>query len=244
MKSSNPVLRESVFKNVSHNSTNYMTINGTMNQLLLFLIVLFIGAYFSWANSIILLEYLTVIMISSIVLTIILAIIITFKKELAQSLGYVYALVEGFLLGLISIFFETMYPGIVINAIGLTFATAFIMLFIYKNKWIKVTEKFRIGMFCAIGAIMLLYVVSIILGFFGVSIPMIHSNGPLGIGFSLVVVTIAALSLILDFDLIEKLSNQHVPKYMESYGAFALLVTLIWLYLEILRLLAKLQSRR
>jgi len=221
-----------------------MTMNGTMNQFLLFLLVLFFGAYLSWSNIEALTPYVTPILIVSIVVTLILAIIISFNMKLAQSLGYIYALLEGFLIGIISIFFEMMFPGIVFQAVGLTFATAFIMLFIYKNKWIKVTEKFRMGMFAAIGSIIMIYFVSIILGFFGINIPLIHSNGPIGILFSVVVVIIAALTLILDFDMIDRLCHEKVPKYMESYGAFALLVTMIWLYLEILRLLSKLQSRR
>jgi uncharacterized YccA/Bax inhibitor family protein len=243
MKSSNPVLRENMFKNMSHNSTNHMTIEGTMNKFLLFLLVLLVGGYLSWSNAVALADYILPILIISFIGTLIIAIIISFKMHLAQSLGYLYALMEGFLLGLISAFFEMAYPGIVIQAIGLTFATAFIMLFIYKNRWIKVTEKFKIGMFCAIGAIMLIYFISMILSLFGINMPMIHENGPVGIIFSIIVVVIAALTLILDFDMIENLSNQKVPKYMESYGAFALIVTLVWLYLEILKLLSKLQSR-
>jgi uncharacterized YccA/Bax inhibitor family protein len=131
----------------------------------------------------------------------------------------------------------------VIQAVALTFGTLFCLLAAYKSRLIKVTENFKLGIVAATGAICLIYLVSIIMGFFGASIPMIHSSGPLGIGFSLFVVTIAALNLVLDFDFIERGSEMGAPKYMEWYGAFGLVVTLVWLYIEILRLLSKLRRR-
>ena len=139
---------------------------------------------------------------------------------------------------------ELSYPGIVIQAVGLTFGTLFSLLLAYKSGLIKVTQNFRMGVFAATGAIALFYLVSMVLGFFNIQIPMIHQSGPIGIGFSLFVVGIAALNLVLDFDFIEQGAHSGAPKYMEWYGAFGLLVTLIWLYLEILRLLAKLRDRR
>ena len=135
------------------------------------------------------------------------------------------------------------YPGIAIQAIGLTFGTLASLLFFYKSGLIKPTENFRLMIFSATFGIMILYLVSFVMSFFGSGIGFIHSNGIFGIGFSLFVVCIAALNLVLDFDFIEQGAENSLPKYMEWYGAFSLMVTLIWLYLEILRLLAKLRSR-
>jgi len=138
---------------------------------------------------------------------------------------------------------EQRYPGIAIQAVGLTFGTLLAMLLAYKSGVIRATEKFKIGVFAATGGIMLLYLVDIVLHFFNRPIPFIHEGTPVGVAFSLFVVVIAALNLVLDFDLIETGVNNGAPKYMEWYGAFGLMVTLIWLYLEILRLLAKARRR-
>ncbi|MFA6379469.1 MAG: Bax inhibitor-1/YccA family protein, partial [Candidatus Omnitrophota bacterium] len=155
-----------------------------------------------------------------------------------------YALVEGVVIGCISFFFEKLYPGIVIQAVGLTFGTLFALLLAYQSRIIKVTQNFRLGVIAATGGIALYYLASMILsGFFKIQVPLIHESTPLGIGFSVVVVVIAALNLVLDFDFIEKGAQANAPKYMEWYGAFGLMVTLIWLYLEILRLLAKTRRR-
>ena len=156
----------------------------------------------------------------------------------------IYAVIEGVFLGVISSMMESKFPGIVMQAVGLTFGVLFALLVAYKSKMIKVTDNFRLGVVAATGGIAILYFISIIMGFFGARIPFIHESGPLGIGFSLFVVVIASLNLVLDFDFIEKGAEYNAPKYMEWYGAFGLLVTLIWLYIEILRLLAKLNSRR
>ena len=144
-------------------------------------------------------------------------------------------------LGGISAIFEAQYPGIAIQAIGLTFGTLGVLLFAYKSGWIKPTENFRLIIVAATGGIAILYLISFIMGFFGSSIGFIHSNGLFGTGFSLFVVAIAALNPVLDF--IEAAAEQGAPKYIEWFGAFSLMVTLIWLYLEILRLLEKLRSR-
>ena len=137
----------------------------------------------------------------------------------------------------------TMFPGIVIQAVSLTFGVFFILLFCYKSGLIKATENFKMGVVAATGAIGLVYLASMVMNMFGSSIPFIHEGGMMGIGFSLVVVVVAALNLILDFDFIEKAAEQGAPKYMEWFGAFGLMVTLVWLYLEMLRLLSKLSSR-
>ena len=139
--------------------------------------------------------------------------------------------------------FEMRFPGIVMQAVGLTFGTLAALLVAYRSGLIRATENFKLGVVAATGGIALLYLANIVMGFFGKSMPFIHDSGWLGIGFSAVVVVIAALNLVLDFDFIENGVEQGAPKYMEWYAAFGLLVTLIWLYLEILRLLSKLQSR-
>jgi len=146
--------------------------------------------------------------------------------------------------GGISARFESMFPGIVIQAVGLTFTTLFSLLMAYKSGWIRVTENFRLMVVAATGGICCLYLVNFAMSFFGARIPYIHESGLIGIGFSLFVVGIASANLVMDFDFIEKGAERGAPKFMEWYGAFGLMVTLVWLYLEILRLLAKLNSRR
>ena len=154
-----------------------------------------------------------------------------------------YALFQGLALGGISAIFEAQFPGIVIQAVGLTFGTLGCLLLAYRSGLIRATENFKLGVTAATGAIFVLYMISFVMGFFGSSIPFIHESGLLGIGFSLFVVVIAALNLVLDFDFIENAAEQGAPKFLEWYGAFGLIVTLVWLYLEILRLLAKLRGR-
>ena len=172
------------------------------------------------------------------------ALVTVFKKHLAHITAPIYALAQGLFLGGLSSTFEVQYPGIVIQAIGLTFGTLFCLLGAYKSGMIKVTENFKLGLVAATGGLMMVYFVSIILGMFGVNLGFLYGNGLMGIGFSVVVVVIAALNLVMDFDFIESGEEMGAAKYMEWYGAFGLMVTLIWLYIEILRLLAKLQSRR
>ena len=174
----------------------------------------------------------------------IVAIATSFKKTWAPITTPVYAALEGVALGGISVIFESQYPGIVSQAVFLTFGTLAALLLAYRSGLVRATENFKLGIFAATGGIALLYLASFVLGFFGMSVPLIHSSGTWGILFSLFVVVIAALNLVLDFDFIETGVERGAPKYMEWYGAFGLLVTLVWLYLEILRLLAKLQSRR
>jgi uncharacterized YccA/Bax inhibitor family protein len=156
----------------------------------------------------------------------------------------IYAALEGLALGGISAVFESRYPGIVSQAVFLTFGTLAALLIAYRSGWIKATENFKLGVVAATGGIFFVYLISFVLSFFGVSIPLIHGSGVFGILFSLFVVVIAALNLVLDFDFIEQGAEQGAPKYMEWFAAFGLMVTLIWLYLEVLRLLSKLQQRR
>ena len=159
----------------------------------------------------------------------------------AGSTAPLYSLSQGIFLGAITMVFEVQYPGIAIQAIGLTFGILASLLFCYKSGIIKPTENFRLMVFSATAGIALLYLVSFIMSFFGSGIGFLHSNGPLGIGASAFIVAIAALNLVLDFDFIEEGAEAGLPKYMEWYGAFSLMVTLVWLYMEILRLLSKLR---
>jgi uncharacterized YccA/Bax inhibitor family protein len=169
--------------------------------------------------------------------------ITVFKKTWAPVTAPVYSLLEGLALGSISAVLEVRYPGIAMQSVGLTFGTLLVLLVAYRSGLIPVTQKFRLGIVAATGAIMLLYIAEMVLGFFGIHFASINGNGIIGIGFSVVVVIIAALNLVLDFDFIESGVRAQAPKYMEWYGAFGLMVTLVWLYIEILNLLAKVRSR-
>jgi uncharacterized YccA/Bax inhibitor family protein len=172
------------------------------------------------------------------------ALISVFKKEWSPVTAPIYAVLQGLFLGGVSALFNAQYPGIVIQAVALTFGTMFGLLFAYKSGLIKVTENFKLGVVAATGGIAIAYFFSFILGMFGINIGFMHNNGPIGIIISLVIVVVAALNLVLDFDFIEKGAEAGAPKFMEWYAAFGLLVTLVWLYLEILRLLSKLNGRR
>lgn len=251
MRSGNPVLSDSTFLDLGSGAvlsrpTDAMTLNGTIAKtgFLLFLTVL--TAAFAWSQSISPAgptAAAPIYMWGGVIGGLIVAFITIFKKQWSPVTAPLYALLEGFFLGAISAVFAHLYEGIVMQAVMLTFGTLFAMLFAYRSGMIKVTQKFRAGVVAATGGIMLIYLATIGLGFFGINIPYIHESGLIGIGFSLFVVVIAAMNLVLDFDLIESGIEHGAPKYMEWFGGFALLVTLIWLYVEFLRLLAKLQSR-
>jgi uncharacterized YccA/Bax inhibitor family protein len=174
----------------------------------------------------------------------IVALVTIFKKEWSPVTAPIYALLEGLFLGSLSATLEVRYPGIAIESVALTFGTCFCMLLAYRSGLIRPTQKFMMGIVAATGGIAVVYFASMLLGFFHVQIPGIFGSGPVGIIFSLVVVVIAALNLILDFNFIEQGALHGAPKYMEWYSAFGLMVTLIWLYLEIIRLLSKLRSDR
>jgi uncharacterized YccA/Bax inhibitor family protein len=215
-----------------------MTIQGTVNKTGLALLLLMAAATLTWNSP----EAGGLIWIGALG-GFIVALITIFKKTAAPYTVPVYAVLEGLFLGGISRIFESMYPGIVQQAVFLTFGTLGALLLAYRSGLIKATENFKLGVTAATGGIAFVYIVSIVMGFFGIQFPMIHSSGPMGILFSAFVVVIAALNLVMDFDFIEEGAEHGAPKYMEWYGAFGLLVTLIWLYLEILRLLAKLRER-
>jgi uncharacterized YccA/Bax inhibitor family protein len=174
----------------------------------------------------------------------ILAVITSFKPAWAMITGSLYALAEGLFLGAISAIFEARFPGIALSAAGCTVGTLAGLLIAYQSGLIRATENFKLGVFAATAGIAIFYLVSMVLGFFGIHIPYIHQSGPIGIAFSAFVVIIAALNLVLDFDFIERGVAGGAPKHMEWYAAFGLLVTLVWLYIEILRLLSKIMGRR
>jgi uncharacterized YccA/Bax inhibitor family protein len=239
-RTGNPALKESTFRGVPRAiGEEAMTLQGTVNKTGLSLLVLLAAAAFVW-NSDNPQPFILIGLVGGLVT----ALVTVFKNRAAPVTTPLYAAFEGLLLGGISMMFEARYPGIVINAVGLTFGTLAVLLVAYSSGLIRPSENFKLGVFAATGAVALLYLVSMVLGFFGKSIPFIHDAGPIGIAFSLFVVGLAALNLVLDFDFIERGAAAGAPKYMEWVGAFGLLVTLVWLYLEILRLLAKLQDRR
>lgn len=245
MRTANPALNAETFRDARAASpSRVMTIGGTVNKTIMMLLLVMVTASWSWKamlsqNAAAMYPWL----LGSGILGLVVAMVTIFKKTWAPVTAPIYALVEGVFLGAFSALMETMYPGIVFQAISLTFGTLLTLLFAYKSGIIKATENFKLGIVAATGGIFLLYLLSFILGFFGVHIPYIHGSGPIGIGFSVVVVIIAALNLVLDFDFIENGAASGVPKYLEWYAAFGLMVTLIWLYIEILRLLAKLKDR-
>jgi len=242
-RSGNPSLNERVFANQPRPAfgAERMTLQGSINKAFLLLVVLLAGAFWPWS------QYLgngDVSVVSTSLMIgafggLIVGMIISFKANLAPYLAIPYAALEGLAIGGISALLEAKYPGIAIQAVGLTFAVFAVMLVAYKLRLIRATERFRAIVIGATGAIALVYVVSMILGLFHVQVPLLNSSSPLGIIVSLVIVGVAALNLILDFDFIESGAAQGAPRYMEWYAAFGLLVTMVWLYMEILRLLSK-----
>ncbi len=248
-RSGNPMFRSNAFQPDATfdetDSTQRMTLAGAINKTGILLVLCLVSAGYVWNRFFQSSEPAAVngLMMLGLLGGLAMAMVTIFKRQWAGLTAPAYALLQGLALGGISAMFELQYPGIVIQAVGLTFGTLAMLLLAYKTGLIKPTENFRLMIVAATGGIALLYLVSFVMGFFGSSVGFIHSNGLFGIGFSLFVVAIAALNLVLDFDFIEAGAEQGAPKHMEWYGAFSLMVTLVWLYLEILRLLAKLRSR-
>ena len=240
MRSGNPALSSKTFINTTDVGAEKMSIEGTVNKTAMSLLLLLATASYTWMNP------SPALMILGFIGGFIMAIVTIFKKTWAPYTVSGYALLEGLALGGISRIFEAQYPGIASQAIFLTFGILAALLLAYKTGVIKPTENFKLGVFAATGGIFIMYLISFIMSIFGSGMSIMNPNNAsmMSIGFSLFVVVIASLNLVLDFDFIEEGAERGAPKYMEWYGAFGLLVTLIWLYLEILRLLAKLQSRR
>lgn len=240
MRSGNPVLTDKAFQ-IEGAYSEKMTIDGVVNKSFVMLGLVLLSAYWIWNQFY---ETLSFTNISLYLLVglfggFIVAMVTVFKPNIANITAPIYAILEGLVLGGISAFMETRYPGIVIQAVSLTFLIFFTLLAIYKTRVIKVTENFKLMVVSATSGIALLYFLNIILSLFGFDLPFIHDGGLFGIIFSLVVIAIASMNLVLDFDFIESGAEKGAPKYMEWYASFGLMVTLIWLYLEILRLLSK-----
>ena len=252
LRSSNPALKDSTFLDLSSGSVvagdqGTMSLNGTVNKTGMLLLMTVLTAAFAWSQTMTptgevapgAMGYLLGGGIGGFIL----ALVTIFKKEWSPVTAPLYALVEGLFLGAISAIYNAQFQGIVLQAVMLTFGIMFALLFAYRSGLIKATENFKLGVAAATGGIALIYIATIVLGLFGIKIPFIHDSGLIGIGFSLFVVVVASLNLVMDFDFIESGVEAGAPKYMEWYGAFGLMVTLVWLYVEFLRLLSKLQSR-
>ena len=247
MRTGNPALSDNTFTGVGRlaRTEEAMTAQGTANKALLLLLCVLLTASWVWSkyyeamNPQVVTPWVAVGAIAGFIV----ALVTVFKQTWAPITAPLYALLEGLVIGGVSAMFEAQFPGIVIQAAALTLGTCLAMLLAFKSRLIRATENFKMGVFAATGGIALFYILTMVLGFFGIQMPLMYGNSLASIGFSVVVVIIAALNLVLDFDFIEQGAAQGAPKYMEWYGAFGLMVTLIWLYLEMLRLLAKLRSR-
>jgi uncharacterized YccA/Bax inhibitor family protein len=244
LRTSNPALNEKAFRGEVAAGGEAMTLQGTVNKTGVLLLCVVATAAWTWgmAHSETP-QAATPWMIGGLLGGMVTALVTIFKRSWAPVTAPLYALLEGLVLGGISAMFEKSYPGIAIQAVGLTFATLFVLLLAYKTGVIRATQGFKIGVIAATGGIAVFYLVAMLLGLFHVNVGILYSSSPIGIAFSVFVVIIAALNLVLDFDMIETGVRMGAPKYMEWYGAFGLMVTLIWLYLEILRLLAKARRR-
>jgi uncharacterized YccA/Bax inhibitor family protein len=249
LKSSNPVFGRTFEGSVIH--TGYgksMTVSGTVNRAGVLMLLVALSASWVWNRFFDQIEPNTAAVSGYMLLGsiggLIAAMVTIFKKEWSGITAPVYAVLEGLALGGFSAIMEMRFPGIAIQAVALTFGTCICMLLAYRSGLIRATDKLKMGVVAATGGIALVYIASMVLGFFNVQIPGIFGSGPIGIIFSLVVVVIAALNLILDFAVIEDGARMGAPKYMEWFAAFGLMVTLVWLYLEMVRLLSKLRDDR
>lgn len=238
---SNPVFTEKAFAAQSGEGT--MSIKGTLNKSIILFLLLLIAASFSWKLATYDRGLLSATMIVSAIVGLVIGLVTIFASKFAKFTAPVYAIAQGFFLGAISMMYEDLYSGIVLQAVLITFAIMGAMLVLFRSGIIKVTNKFRSGIIIATGGIALVYLVSFILGFFGIQIPYLHTGGPIGIGISIFIIIIAALNLILDFNFIQESCERGAPKEAEWFAAFGLMVTLIWLYLEVLRLLSYLNKR-
>ena len=248
-KSGNPALGEKTFRTITlTDSGSAMTMRGTMNKLGLSMLLLLAGAFYTWTGFANNATYVQPLMWTGVIGGLVIALVIAFKKEWAPYLVPAYAILEGLFLGAISAMYNFAFaakmPNIITNAVGLTVSVGIGMFLLYHFRVIKVTEKFRSIIFMATAGIAIFYLVVMVVRLFGVQMAFMHDSSPLGIGISLFIVGIAALNLLLDFDMIEQGANYGAPKYMEWFGGFSLLVTLVWLYLEILRLLSRFASNK
>lgn len=252
IRSGNPALQASTFLDLGSGAVvrrddKAMSLSGTAGKTALLLALATVTAAFAWRQTLgadgLPLPVAGAYALGGALAGLVFALVTIFRKTWAPVTAPLYALAEGFFLGAVSAVYEARFGGIVFQAVLLTFCTLLALLAAYRSGWIKPTENFKLGVAAATGGIALVYLATLVLGLFDVRIPYLHDAGLIGIGFSLAVVVVAALNLVLDFDFIETGVAQGAPKYMEWYGAFGLMVTLVWLYVEFLRLLSKLQSR-
>lgn len=240
---SNPMLNENKFTETMVLEGEPMTIQGAVGKIFLLFVCLLAGCGVSLHYLNINPSVATNMMGVAAILGFICVLISAFNISAAKYLAAPYALFEGIFLGTVSAFFEKMYPGIVLHAIGGTFAVLGIMLFLYKAKVITYTQQLQAVIKTGVLSVFAIYLIEFIASFFGRGIPLIFEAGPIGILFSIGVIILAAVTLVQDFFLIETYSQRMLSKDYEWYSAMGLMVTLVWLYMEILRLLAKLNSR-
>ena len=244
MRGRSPALNEEVFAREAGATDEVMTIPDVVRACVALLTILIITGALGWyligdpGAQVSVPVWFYIALFGALAI----GIVTVFKPNIAPFTAPAYAALEGVVVGAISRIFEFEFEGIVLQAVGLTIGVFAVLLSLYASRLIKVTENFRLGVIAATGAIFLVYLVNIILSFFGAEVPFIHDTGPIGIIISLVIVTVAALNLVLDFDFIEQAVTDRAPRSMRWYAAFGLLVTIVWLYLELLRLLAKLRS--
>lgn len=251
MRTGNPALNNKTFEQFGNyyaeeyagDRSHLMTLHGTATKTCILLLLAVGAAIFTWNQALVNPQAAGPFIMGGAIVGLIIAFVTVFKPVWSPVTAPLYAVAEGLCLGALSALINAQYPGIAFQAVCLTFGTLFALLLAYQTRLIRATENFKLGVFAATGGICLVYLISWVARLFGTGIPFIHEAGVIGIGFSLFVVVIAALNLVLDFDFIETGVEHGAPKYMEWYGAFGLLVTLVWLYIEILRLLSKLQSR-
>lgn len=244
MNKPNPAMSRGFSKVLSEPFIESMTVSSTINKTFMLLAIMIISAAYTWARFFASGGYQPDIIkfaIGGAIVGSLIGLITSFAPKLAKFTAPLYAIAEGFFIGGISAIIEMSYPGIVLQAVGLTFAIAFVMASLYRSGIIRATSKFKSIMLSLIFGVVLFSVINIVLSMFGIYFPAIYGNGPLGIAISLFIAGVAAFSLIIDFDFIYRASEHGAPKYMEWYGAFALMVGLVWLYLRILNLLSKLQ---
>ena len=251
MRTANPALNDNTFtRHIDLTGEDRMTLMGTVHKTGALLLLLLISASMTWSmvfspgvdGRLVVSGPVGLLTIGGAIGGLIFAMATIFKPRWAPVTAPIYAVLQGLFIGGISAFMERIYPGIVPQAAGLTFGILFALLAAYRSGLIRATENFKLGVVAATGGIFVIYIASFILGFFGISIPFLHDSGPIGIGISVFICIVAALNLVLDFDFIENGAEHGAPKYMEWVGAFGLMVTLVWLYIEILHLLAKLRD--
>ncbi len=238
LETSNPVMTEKAYQSAARERAQgeTMTVNGAVNKTFLLATIMLATALFGYLyfNPI----YMWIGAIGGLIVVLVAA----FRPHLSPTMAPLYAGLEGLFVGGISFMYSGLAGGIIFKAVTLTLAMLFMMLFVYKSGYIKVTNKFRSGVIMATGAVFLVYMLNLILSFFGMSVPFLHDGGIMSIGISLVIIGIAGLNLLLDFDNFEKGEKYGAPAYMEWFSAMGLIITLVWLYVEILRLLAILSS--